>query len=169
MLVRPACFPFHPSILQANKKSVTNGMIPGYLNNLSPMRTIFVAHRFTLPLMAVFLGTVFLGTIPLGTIGRVRAAEQAAAIANVPRGREADDLGRFLGGLAGKPGSPFADLESTEAWQEHSRLSDKAWSMFAHDRQPALAAFGRSDLGDLGKPQATVFYPFSGPDALTAT
>jgi hypothetical protein len=97
------------------------------------------------------------------------ASAQNTPLINVPVTREADDLGRFLGGLPGKNGSPFAELEATEAWQEHARLSDKAWTTYAHDRLPALSAFARTELSDFNKAQTTVFYPFSGPDSLTAT
>lgn len=77
--------------------------------------------------------------------------------------------GAFWGAFPGKSGSPFTELESTEAWQDHARLSDKAWNTYAHDRLPALSSFARTELSDFGKPQSTVFYPFSGPDSLTAT
>jgi hypothetical protein len=96
------------------------------------------------------------------------AAPAPAPAISVSRTRDADDLGRFLGGLPGKPGSPFTELEATEAWQEHARQSDKAWTTYAHDRLPALSGFSRAELSDLDKPPTTLFYPFSGPDALTA-
>jgi len=31
----------------------------------------------------------------------------------------------FLAGMPGKPGSPFAELESTEAWKENRQLLDQ--------------------------------------------
>jgi len=91
-----------------------------------------------------------------------------APLINIPYTRDADDLGRFLGGLPGKAGSPFAELESNEAWQDHARRFDKAWGAYTQNRLPALSAFSKSDLGDLDKPKDAVFYPFSGPDLLTA-
>src|SRR6185295_8938215 len=45
----------------------------------------------------------------------------------VPHLRDADDVGRFIAGLPGTPGSPFADLEVTDAWKEHRRQLDEAW------------------------------------------
>jgi hypothetical protein len=104
-----------------------------------------------------------------GNAVSVRAADTGPSPIPVPPGREADDLGRFLAGLPGNPGNPFAELESADAWGEHARLADKAWATFSQDRLPALAAFAQTELNDLGQPQTTVFYPFSGPDSLTVT
>lgn len=171
-----------------NKGVRDNGSIPRYLNRLDPIRNTCSASHATTPrsigptggrgggawaclaLVAVLLLTGC-GTIGPGAEGTVaaRAAEKAAHEFNVSQSRDADDLGRFLAGMPGKAGSPFAELESTPAWSEHARLSDQAWTTFSTDRLPALSAFAQSELSDLGKPENTLFYSFSGPDALTAT
>ena len=46
---------------------------------------------------------------------------------SVPRSREANDVARFLAGLPGNAGSPYAALEETEAWKEHRRQLDAMW------------------------------------------
>ena len=59
----------------------------------------------------------------------VRAEQKPAVqfVDSVPQRRDADDTARFLAGMPGKAGSPFAALESSEAWKENRRLQDQAW------------------------------------------
>lgn len=101
---------------------------------------------------------------------RVVAEQKTAAQPDtVPHGRDADDAGRFFAGLPGKAGSPFARLETSEAWKEHRRLLDDAWRKADNDLIRALRDFQRQELGGDTARKSEVFYPFSGPDALTAT
>jgi hypothetical protein len=86
----------------------------------------------------------------------------------VPHQREADDLGRFIAGLPGKPGSPFLDLEQSDAWKEHRRLLDEAWGQADSKLIPGLQEFQKAELADAALQQLTVYYPFGGPDVLTA-
>jgi hypothetical protein len=86
-----------------------------------------------------------------------------------PHDRYPDDLGRFLAALPGKPGSPFADLECQPAWVQHQRDLDRAWSKIAAAGLPEMETFQKQELGPTLNPKSTVFYPFSGPDALMAT
>ena len=88
---------------------------------------------------------------------------------NVPHSREANDAARFLAGLAGTEGSPYAALEATDAWKEHQRLLDATWKEAEAEQFPGLRKFQADELSDPTLAGRTVFYPFSGPDALTAT
>ena len=98
------------------------------------------------------------------------AAESApAAKDNVPHSREANDAARFLAGLPGTAGSPYAALEETEAWKEHRRQLDATWHEAEGEQLPGLRKFQSDELSDPSLESRTVFYPFSGPDALTAT
>jgi hypothetical protein len=85
----------------------------------------------------------------------------------VPHQRNADDTARFFAGLPGRPGSPFAELETTVAWQEHRRRMDAAWSRAEEQFIESLRAFQQAELNGAPMRDSTVFYPFSGPDALT--
>jgi hypothetical protein len=87
----------------------------------------------------------------------------------VPRSREANDVARFLAGLPGTPGSPYAKLEESEAWEEHRRQLDATWAEAESELLPGLRKFQTDELSDPGLRSRTVFYPFSGPDVLTAT
>ena len=87
----------------------------------------------------------------------------------VPVNRQADDLGRFLAGLPGKPGSSFLELEQRPEWIEHARICNQLWSRFEQDRLPAMQQFAQQELSGLREKSETAFYPFGGPDALTVT
>jgi hypothetical protein len=87
--------------------------------------------------------------------------------APIPHSREADDVGRFLAGLPGNPGSPFAELEDTPAWKDHRNVLDTAWKNADENLIQGLAEFQRDELNRPPVDRAPVFYPFSGPDTLT--
>ncbi|BDC52734.1 hypothetical protein F183_A50490 [Bryobacterales bacterium F-183] len=82
--------------------------------------------------------------------------------------RSADDFARFLAGLPGKAGSPFAELEQDPAWQAHSKAFAGEWSRFDENRVPVLSAFQKKELNGEPNNGGTLFYPFGGPDFVTA-
>jgi hypothetical protein len=96
--------------------------------------------------------------------GTVQAASPGD---EVPHSRDADDLARFIAGMKGNPGTPFAKLEDTEAWKDHQRRLDHAWHNAEGPLVNGIAEFGKRELSDLTAGASPVFYPFSGPDALT--
>ncbi len=83
--------------------------------------------------------------------------------------RDADDTARFVAGLPGTPGSPFANLEATEAWKEHRILMDEAWGAAESGLIGGLREFQKQQLDSIALRNSTVFYPFGGPDALSVT
>jgi hypothetical protein len=86
-----------------------------------------------------------------------------------PRDRYADDVGRFLAGSPARPDSPFTALQEREDWVTHRRELDPRWSKIEDESFPAIRAFQERELGDTSIANSTVFYPFSGPDALMLT
>jgi len=92
---------------------------------------------------------------------------QEAASELVPHSRDADDLGRFIAGLPGTTGSPFAALEATAAWKEHRRSLDEVWRKAETPMMTGIAEFGKQELAAGSLSRSPVFYPFSGPDAST--
>jgi hypothetical protein len=92
-----------------------------------------------------------------------------AALPAVPENREADDTARFLAGMPGNPGSPYAELEQNEAWIDHRDRLDSAWHKAEATLVAGLQEFGKAELSDPALREAIVYYPFSGPDALYAT
>jgi hypothetical protein len=87
----------------------------------------------------------------------------------VPRDRYADDVGRFLAGSPATPGSQFAALQERDDWVAHRRELDPRWSKIEDESFPAMRAFQRRELSGASTANSTVFYPFSGPDALMVT
>ncbi|HEY2014692.1 MAG TPA: hypothetical protein VGH38_14380, partial [Bryobacteraceae bacterium] len=86
-----------------------------------------------------------------------------------PQGRDANDVARFMAGLPGTEGSPFAELEKSEAWKVHRRELDLAWKTIETKSLPSMQQFQTRELGDPAIANSRVFYPFSGPDALMIT
>jgi hypothetical protein len=87
----------------------------------------------------------------------------------VPRSREVNDAGRFFAGLPAEAGSSFARFETGVAWKEHRRRLDAAWGKAEAGLIGGLRDFQKQELGGAPLANSTVFYPFGGPDALTAT
>lgn len=83
-----------------------------------------------------------------------------------PLDRAANDVGRFLAGLPGAPGSSFADLEKDQAWIAHSRELNEDWTRIETSVLPAMSRFRTEWLSAPPVGRSAVFYPFSGPDAL---
>jgi hypothetical protein len=128
---------------------------------VTPMSTGRSRRIAALALSAAFL----CGCEQLPSVAR-QHAEQSDSI---PRARGADDVARFIAGLPGRAGSPFAALESTEAWKEHRRRLDEAWRGAETSLLRGLQEFQQQELNDPVLSASPVFYPFSGPDALTLT
>ncbi|HEY3738658.1 MAG TPA: hypothetical protein VGL53_02380 [Bryobacteraceae bacterium] len=87
---------------------------------------------------------------------------------DVPKDREANDVARFLAGLKGNPGSPFAESESSAAWKTYSAAFDTDFARYETKRIPAMRAFQKSELSGPVFDGANLFYPFGGPDFLNA-
>lgn len=118
-----------------------------------------------------WLGLMVLAAFAIGGCSHPAPAEskaaQTPAVDALPQRRDADDTARFLAGMPGKPGSPYAALESTPAWQEHRELLDKAWGGTETSLIAGLSEFQKQELAAAPINAAPVFYPFGGPDALT--
>lgn len=87
----------------------------------------------------------------------------------VPHDRYADDVGRFLAGLPAQSDSTLAQFQDNAAWVKHRNELDHAWTGTESERLPAMRAFQKAELASHAAATSPVFYPFSGPDALTVT
>jgi hypothetical protein len=114
---------------------------------------------------------VLLAAMAAVSCRRPASAESKAAPekieAQLPHAREADDIARFLAGLPGTNGSPYVELESTPAWKQHRRALDDAWRRAGERLLAGLEEFRRTELTREPLAAANIFYPFSGPDAIT--
>jgi hypothetical protein len=114
------------------------------------------------------------GTGPSGAKGSAKAQEIAAAVPEpyntllgAPR-RDANDAARFLAGMPGPQGSPFQALESEAAWKAHAERISSIWDKAEQSRISKIRSFDKTALSGPVFEGKTVFYPFSGPDVLTA-
>ena len=103
-----------------------------------------------------------------GATDKSPEAVHQAVPPGVPRSRNADDTARFLAGLPGEPGSPFAELEMDPAWQAHRASLDAAWGKTETGLLSRLRVFVKQELSSADW-AAPVFYPFGGPDSLNVT
>jgi hypothetical protein len=131
---------------------------------------------------SAFLGLLGLGSLSLAFLGGCSTSHTSAATPGeehpkvggtfstvVPRERQANDTARFLAGMPGTEGSPFAALEQTATWQDHHQQLDAAWQRTEAELLSGSRKFQTSELNSPALQSRIVFYPFSGPDSLTAT
>ena len=129
---------------------------------------------FTRKCILLALPVLFLGcqkSPPAQSVAKAAAADTVAPNwgDTVPQDREANDTARFLAGMPGNPGGQFAAMEADAAWQEHRKLMDAAWARADEKLIRGLHEFQHSELSVEPFARNVLFYPFSGPDALTAT
>ena len=86
----------------------------------------------------------------------------------VPKSREANDVARFLAGLKGAEGTPFAEMEKSPAWVAHGAAWDADFAKYEKMRIPAMKTFQKTELTGAAFDGANLFYPFGGPDFLNA-
>ena len=103
---------------------------------------------------------------PDASVGQTPAAAPTPFPDPAPKSREADDTARFLAGMPAKQGSPFAELETTPAWKQHRAELDQMWSKTESHSLAAMREFQSRELNGDSIRKSTLFYPFSGPDAL---
>jgi hypothetical protein len=75
----------------------------------------------------------------------------------------ANDVARYLAGLAPAADSPLAPLARDPAWQQHAMSLDAAWARLEEARLSKIRSWSTANLTE---PQPTVLYMFSGPDFL---
>jgi hypothetical protein len=75
----------------------------------------------------------------------------------------ANDMARFLAGLAPDAASPLAELTREVSWQQHARYFDNAWRGLDSRQLARIRGWSKENLG---LRQPTTFYMFSGPDFL---
>jgi len=125
--------------------------------------------RRTLPLLALSLFTFL--PCPTPAHGDKAMDSSQASPLLPPKALSSDDFDRLNAsarGLAGERASGDASWESTKEWSDYQQWLDGRWSYLSRVRLNAMRNWGSAELGDLRSETSTVFYPFSGPDALYA-
>ncbi len=122
--------------------------------------------RPTLPLLAATLALALF--IPFQGVD----ADDNASPLLPPKALSSDDFDRLNAsarGLAGEKASgDLGTWESTKEWTDYQQWLNGRWSYLSRVRLNAMRNWGNTELGGLRARTSTVFYPFSGPDALYA-
>ncbi len=79
-----------------------------------------------------------------------------------------NNITAVLSGLKGKAHS-FNYLFDTSAWASQAKFVDSCWVRLENRRLKAMRKWANVEFADPNSKAKTVFYPFSGPDFLTAT
>ncbi|MBL8210550.1 MAG: hypothetical protein JNK87_07560 [Bryobacterales bacterium] len=74
-----------------------------------------------------------------------------------------------MAGVPGRADGPLHDLESSQDWRDHAHDFARIWTRFETVRQPRLRDFQKAELNAEAFRTETLFYPFGGPDILTAS
>lgn len=78
-----------------------------------------------------------------------------------------NDISGILSGLK-EDFNKLTYLYDSLAWQENKMLIDSNWVKLENNRLDLMQSWSNKELNDANKNSQTVFYPFSGPDFLTA-
>ncbi len=78
-----------------------------------------------------------------------------------------NNITAVLSGYKGKANN-LNYLFDTVIWDAHSKFIDSSWSRLERKRLKAMKDWGREEFKDVAAKTNIIFYPFSGPDYLTA-
>ncbi len=78
-----------------------------------------------------------------------------------------NDISGILSGVD-ESGNTLRPLFDTVAWKEHKAFIDESWSKLRKNRLDLMETWTKQELPETANGHETVFYPFSGPDFLTA-
>lgn len=98
-----------------------------------------------------------------------RRTDPAARSPASPRQEQAagiNDVSRFIAGLTVAGPGPLAEWTKTPEWISYSKSINQSWEKFDVARLERIRPWANSHLSDLNA--GTVFYPFSGPDFISA-
>jgi hypothetical protein len=110
---------------------------------------------------------LFLPFLITTSISCSRTSTEASGVkAAGSENRAFNDAARFLAGMPGTPGSAYATLEKSEAWQNYAGEMDSAWKIADEKRLKPVREFQATELGGAAAKSGFVFYPFSGPDVM---
>jgi len=93
--------------------------------------------------------------------GAHQAASQTAAAPTF------DEIAAVLAGLPGEVPS-LAALRASDAWKQYAEAIDKSWAELEANRLAPMRTWADKELIRVRASSAFLFYPFGGPDFLTA-
>ena len=79
-----------------------------------------------------------------------------------------DDWAAYMSGLPAQS-EPFKTWEELPAWQNFRKAVDESWASFDNLILKPMEKWSAEELQESGKEAETIFYPFGGPDFVTAS
>jgi hypothetical protein len=99
----------------------------------------------------------------------VQAPAQVASPAASPADRLLDDWATYLSGLPGLDAADkFKPVEEASPWQDFAKSINGHWTAFDTTTLGPMKQWAGDDLLEAGRATKTLFYPFGGPDFVTA-
>jgi hypothetical protein len=95
------------------------------------------------------------------------ASAQVPAQSVVALDRAQDDLAAFISGLAGTA-EVWKKKEAAESWRSFAKSAAQHWTAFDAGILKPMNKWAGEDLRESGLVTKTLFYPFGGPDFVTA-
>jgi len=95
------------------------------------------------------------------------SSNSGAATASFRAHAALDPLFSRIAGLPGAPAAPAA-WQAETAWTSYAAMAGKAWTDFDATVLEPMRTWARADLRESRKATRTLFYPFGGPDFVTA-
>ncbi len=123
------------------------------------------AFRSRTPVLLLLLEAAL--ALPAGLPAWAQAAAPAVTAQAVPVVLSADDIAKFISGLPGEA-EALRKLQDTTEWREFATNLDKSWADLESKRLKPLREWAAAELADSLAATKTLFYPFGGPDFLTA-
>jgi hypothetical protein len=77
-------------------------------------------------------------------------------------------VSRFIAGMKHPGTNEFAELEVMPDWQDFASRFDSNWKQIEEKRLTPMRQWASTELAETNAARENVFYPFSGPDFLTA-
>jgi len=131
-------------------------------------RLSFILHRLLL-LLALILASYSPARCDDAPVATPANPTMPAFASNPLSPDQLDQINASARGLAGlKATGDAAPWESTKEWKDYQEWLDGSWGYLNRVRLTAMRAWGDTELAGLRGQTSTVFYPFSGPDALYA-
>ena len=96
-----------------------------------------------------------------------QATGQEANKGVLPVDKVHDDIAAFIAGLATKD-PILQSLQETGPWKKFAQTMDDSWAALINDRLNPMKEWSNRELAEANEAKNILFYPFGGPDFLTA-
>lgn len=123
--------------------------------------------------MVLLLALVFAAPAPAQRADRPAPPAKPVPVQTpAPATSEADnaafeDAAKFISGLSCES-EPLRKLQENKEWKDYAAALDKAWGDLETKRLKPMREWAAAELADSRSATRTLFYPFGGPDFLTA-